>query len=103
MFMIEDPSQKALRPVLEKYMKARLVKKPSLAEHLIPDWPVGCRRLTPGVGFLESLCEDNCDAIFSDIAEITPDGITTIDGEHKEYDIILCATVSCNLSFDPIP
>lgn len=41
---------------------------------------------------MESLCEDNCDAIFSDIASITEDGITTTDGEHKKYDVILCAT-----------
>ena len=26
---------------------------------VIPDFPVACRRLTPGPGYLEALCEDN--------------------------------------------
>ena len=26
---------------------------------VIPEFPVACRRLTPGPGYLEALCEDN--------------------------------------------
>ncbi|KAL7003924.1 hypothetical protein EMMF5_006527 [Cystobasidiomycetes sp. EMM_F5] len=92
LYMKDHPSQAALVPVLTDYMRKRLARKPELAEHLIPKWPVGCRRLTPGIGFLEALCEDNVDPIFSDIAEITADGVTTKDGQHITYDVIICAT-----------
>lgn len=84
-------------------MRKRLAKKPELAEHLIPKWPVGCRRLTPGIGFLEALCEDNVNPIFSDIAAIDETGIITKDGKREEYDVIICATgfdVSYGARFD---
>ena len=32
---------------------------------VIPDFPVACRRLTPGPGYLEALCEDNVSYTFS--------------------------------------
>lgn len=36
--MKDHPSQSAVRPVMEKYMRERLAKKPELAERLIPKW-----------------------------------------------------------------
>lgn len=58
------------------HMKQRLAKKPWIADHsaytlcpcvrfiraiprVVPSFPVACRRLTPGPGYLEALCEDN--------------------------------------------
>jgi hypothetical protein len=32
------------------HMKAKLAKKPEIFEQLVPDFPPGCRRLTPGPG-----------------------------------------------------
>lgn len=49
--------------------------------------------MTPGIGYLEALCEDNVNPIFEDIASIDESGITTADGDRKEYDVIICATV----------
>ena len=31
----------------------------SAFETVMPDFPVSCRRLTPGPGYLEALCADN--------------------------------------------
>ena len=31
---------------------------------VIPDFAVTCRRLTPGPGYLEALCEDNASTLF---------------------------------------
>ncbi|KAH0591296.1 hypothetical protein H2248_001384 [Termitomyces sp. 'cryptogamus'] len=73
-------------------MKERLVKKPWIADHLIPDFSPACRRLTPGPGYLEALCEDNVDFIPTPIKRITPTGIETEDGKHEEIDILVCAT-----------
>lgn len=30
---------------------------------VVPDFAVGCRRVTPGLGYLEALCEDNVGAL----------------------------------------
>jgi len=69
--------QKAAQQMFEDDMKKRLAKKPWIAEHcasetlvsqctrcsflslVIPDFPINCRRLTPGSSYLEALCEDN--------------------------------------------
>ncbi|KAL1943924.1 hypothetical protein VTO73DRAFT_3742 [Trametes versicolor] len=73
-------------------MKKRLAKKPWIAEHLIPDFRVGCRRITPGPGYLEALCEDNVDFIPANIKRITDTGIETVDGKYQDLDVIICAT-----------
>ena len=69
--------QKAAKQAFQESMKKRLAKKPWIAEYrklsrslhvykshnvtpeVIPDFSVACRRLTPGPGYLESLCQEN--------------------------------------------
>ena len=64
-----------------------------LKAKLIPEWSPGCRRLTPGEGYLESFSRDNVTPCFSDIVRVTSDGITTADGtQHRDIDILACAT-----------
>ncbi|KAF8899237.1 flavin-binding monooxygenase [Infundibulicybe gibba] len=55
----------------------RLEKKPWIADHLIPNFSVCCRRITPGPGYLEALCEDNADFVPTLIQEVTPTGFDT--------------------------
>jgi len=78
--------------VFREDMLRRLAKKPWIADYIVPDFSPACRRLTPGPGYLESLCEDNVDFVPSRIKRCTPTGIETVDGNHKELDIIVCAT-----------
>ncbi|KAJ4983630.1 steroid monooxygenase [Stagonosporopsis vannaccii] len=73
-------------------MQTRLAKKPELAEFLIPSFPPGCRLLTPGPGFLESLVEDNVEVITTHIRKVLPSGIELEDGSIVELDILVCAT-----------
>ncbi|KAG6812856.1 hypothetical protein H0H92_015954 [Tricholoma furcatifolium] len=47
------------RKAFREDMLKKLAKKPWIADHLIPDFAPACRRLTPGPGYLEALCEDN--------------------------------------------
>ncbi|KAK5312768.1 hypothetical protein LTR93_011189 [Exophiala xenobiotica] len=42
-------------------MQQKLAKKLEVFDSLIPDFPPVCRRLTPGGGYLEAVCEDNVD------------------------------------------
>lgn len=62
------------------------------AQFLLPDFPVGCRRQTPGPGFLEALVQDNVEMRWDDIKHISERGIVLKSGEEKEYDAIVCAT-----------
>ncbi|KAH9893936.1 FAD/NAD-P-binding domain-containing protein [Cubamyces lactineus] len=80
------------REVCQQVMEKKLAKKPWIAEHLIPDFPVSCRRLTPGPGYLEALCSDNVDFIPVPIKRVTDRGIETTDGKFQDLDVIICAT-----------
>ncbi|KAI2467497.1 cyclohexanone monooxygenase [Annulohypoxylon bovei var. microspora] len=81
-------------------MRAKLAQKPSLADHLIPKFAFGCRRPTPGNGYLEALTSDNVDPVFTPIEEVTSTGLRTTDGHHYEVDALVCAT-GFNVSFRP--
>ncbi|PSR70625.1 hypothetical protein PHLCEN_2v13485 [Hermanssonia centrifuga] len=86
------PMQMGAREVFKANMLKRLAKKPWIADHLVPDFGVACRRLTPGPGYLEALCEDNVDFIPTHIKRVTEAGIETVDGKHQDLDVIICAT-----------
>ncbi|OCH86933.1 FAD/NAD-P-binding domain-containing protein [Obba rivulosa] len=84
--------QEVARVAFRESMLKKLAKKPWIADHLIPDFAVACRRLTPGPGYLEALCEDNVDFVTTHIKRVTRTGIETVDGKHEELDVIICAT-----------
>ncbi|KAH8901734.1 cyclohexanone monooxygenase [Thozetella sp. PMI_491] len=73
-------------------MKKRLNGDPVLTESIIPSWPVGCRRLTPGDGYLEALTQPNVECVFFDITSVDENGLITRDGTHHQVDVIVCAT-----------
>jgi cation diffusion facilitator CzcD-associated flavoprotein CzcO len=81
-------------------MRKRLAAKPHLSRQLIPNFAFGCRRPTPGNGYLEALASDNVEAIFTPIAMITSSGIQTTDNVEHKLDAIVCAT-GFDVSFKP--
>ncbi|KAF9892054.1 hypothetical protein FE257_002460 [Aspergillus nanangensis] len=90
---------KTLHSIVDSVMRARLANRPDLIEKLIPDYEIGCRRLSPGDGYLEALQMENVRPCFSNITRITPTGIATDDGE-EEFDVIVCAT-GFNVGYTP--
>ena len=95
--------QKKAQELFARTMKERLGDSPKgkrLAQILLPSYPVGCRRQTPGPGYLEALLEPHVDLRWDDIASITEKGIMTKSGEELEFDVICCAT-GFDTSFRP--
>jgi len=84
--------QKEAWQAFKELMEKRLERKFWIANHLIPDFPVACRRLTPGPGYLEALVEDNVEFVPTEIKRMTATGIELLDGTHQEFDAIICAT-----------
>lgn len=72
-------------------MRERLGNDKELCEKLIPDYEYGCRRPTPGDGYLEALCQDNTRVTFDPVVQITESGIQTTQ-DYTDFDIIVCAT-----------
>ncbi|OJD16203.1 hypothetical protein AJ78_03635 [Emergomyces pasteurianus Ep9510] len=74
-------------------MKQRLSNNKELVDKLIPTaFNVGCRRPTPGNGFLEALVRPNVKTFIQGIQKITPAGFVNVDGTEYEVDVIICAT-----------
>lgn len=76
---------------VEGIMRQRLSESPHLIEKLVPKYEIGCRRLSPGDGYLEAMQQPNAEWCFEDIQEITKSGIRTAYDE-QEFDLIVCAT-----------
>jgi hypothetical protein len=68
-------------------MAEKLNHDPDLCEKLIPKWEVGCRRVTPGPGYLEAFAKPNCNLSNSPITKITENTVHTADGNVFECDV----------------
>ncbi|KAN0120142.1 FAD/NAD(P)-binding domain containing protein [Hyaloscypha variabilis] len=63
-----------------------------LKEFIIPKWSPGCRRISPGDGYLEALVKANVQPVFSNIQKVVPEGVMTEDGQFHKMDVLVCAT-----------
>lgn len=86
------------RQEMSLWMESRIAD-PSLRKKLIPDYELGCRRISPGEPFLRALQEPNVKCIFSAIEKCEPEGLETEDGIETS-DVIIAAT-GFNTSFRP--
>lgn len=68
-------------------MALKLNHDPELCEKLIPKWELGCRRVTPGQGYLESFLLPNVSLTQSPITKVTAKSIITADGREQEVDV----------------
>ncbi|KAK8030091.1 hypothetical protein PG993_011382 [Apiospora rasikravindrae] len=93
-------------------MRERLAAKPEIADFLIPSFAIGCRRTTPGPGYLEALVEPNVDFITDGIASINAKGVkvkprpgSTAETEERQVDVdcLVCATGFHAASAPPFP
>ncbi|RDL40506.1 Uncharacterized protein BP5553_00485 [Venustampulla echinocandica] len=86
--------------MITAYMKSELQNDKRLIDALVPKFPVGCRRLTPGVGYMPALKAGNVRVITDSITRVLPQGIQLKSGEVVKVDAIICAT-GFDVSFCP--
>jgi cation diffusion facilitator CzcD-associated flavoprotein CzcO len=98
-FARDGAAQKETRALMTQQMKDKL-KNDKLASQLIPQWGVGCRRLTPGVNYLETLSAPNVTVVYGEINLITEKGCICDDGREYAVDVLVCAT-GFDTSFKP--
>ncbi|KAI5357656.1 Putative FAD/NAD(P)-binding domain superfamily [Septoria linicola] len=96
-FFAGSPQQEAVRTMFGDIMRQKLGGDTELAQKLMPDFPVGCRRITPGDGYLDALNAENVTARFDPIVKFTGKGILTqpppdTGPEETESNLIICAT-----------
>ncbi|CZT08171.1 hypothetical protein WAI453_002217 [Rhynchosporium graminicola] len=92
--------QKKARELIANMMADQLNNDPKLTENIIPDFALGCRRMTPGSGYLQSLTQDNVTLVPSSVTRFTEKGVVDETGQEHEVDVVVCAT-GFNVSFVP--
>lgn len=99
--MVRDgPIQAFASAKIREYMTMMLGGDERLCKALIPDFPLGTRRMTPAPGYLEALRRDNVEVVVGDIRRFVADGIEMASGEVLKVDAIICAT-GFDISFRP--
>lgn len=88
----DSPEQAAAVKFSRDEMKRRLGSDHPLAEKLIPEFGVACRRPTPGTGYLEALTAPNVRVVTDEIEQVTKDGMRFSTGEQVDVDVLVCAT-----------
>ena len=91
-FHAKSAKQKETLIKTTELMKKRLNYNEAIASKVIPTWGVGCRRLTPGVNYLETLIASNVFVEIDEILNATPKGLCVVNGQIHEVDAIVCAT-----------
>lgn len=91
LFKKDSPQNRKTTEATIERMRRTLNYNEDLCEKLIPKWTLGCRRLTPGEGYLETFLLPNVLLTQSPIQKITPTGIQTAE-MHRDFDVIVCAT-----------
>jgi cation diffusion facilitator CzcD-associated flavoprotein CzcO len=84
--------------VAEQEMRNR-VADPKLQELLVPDYPIGGKRILISDDYYSSLERDNVEVVTAPIERVTPDSIVTSDGAARAVDAIILATGFESTSF----
>lgn len=96
---LNSKDQANSRGLIASIMKDRLNNE-KIAQNMIPEFALGCRRMTPGSGYLESLSKENVEVIHQSVTRLTEDAIVDEDGNERKVDVVICAT-GFNTSFAP--
>lgn len=90
-FKWTEAGRDAYTAIATNHLNAQ-VSDPELRKKLTPDYPVGCRRILIADDYYPALTQDNVELVTSAPASIDKTGVTTPDGEHREFDILVFAT-----------
>lgn len=89
---LHSKDQKSSREYVAKDMRKKLGNDPILTSKLIPNFALGCRRMTPGTEYLQSLRQLNVQVVTESAVQLTQDGIVDATGHEEKVDVIICAT-----------
>lgn len=102
---LHSKDQASARVLVENIMREKLgseneERSDKLAQHLVPPFAVGCRRMTPGSDYLESLTRDNVTVVNDSVVRLTETGVVDAQGNEFPVDVVVCAT-GFHTSFAP--
>lgn len=81
-----SPQNEENAALARKQMAEKLNYDTELCEKLIPKFELGCRRISPGEGYLETFLRSNVHLTQSPIVKFTKNAVHTEDGKAFEVD-----------------
>ena len=97
---INSQDQKVSRDLVADIMGEQLGHDPRLTKTLTPEFALGCRRMTPGSGYLQSLTKENVEVVTESVTKFTDGGVVDELGNEHKVDAVICAT-GFDVSFVP--
>ncbi len=68
------------------------VKDPDLRAKMLPDYPMGARRVLLSDKIYPAFARDNVDVVLDGLDQFTEDGVQTVDGTNRAHDLVVYAT-----------
>ncbi|MGC8115719.1 flavin-containing monooxygenase [Metapseudomonas otitidis] len=90
-FSVFPPLMKLMRARFHRHL-ARGIADPVLRQRLVPDYPLGCKRILISNDFYPALDRDNVEVVDCGISEVTEDAVIARDGRRIEVDAIILGT-----------
>ncbi|GAA1793241.1 NAD(P)/FAD-dependent oxidoreductase [Nocardioides hankookensis] len=88
---ITRPFMAALRAVWRLHLR-RQVRDPELRRRLVPDYPLGCKRVLFSNDWYPALDRDHVEVVTDRVSAIEPGGVRTADGRLHEVDVLVWGT-----------
>lgn len=98
-FMVNSAEAKMIRKHFTDRMR-KYITDDEIFQQLLPDFAVGCRRLTPGNPYMRAVQEKNVTIRRCAVTKVTPHSVIGSNGDKVEVDTIVCAT-GFDVSFRP--
>lgn len=68
------------------------VTDPEKLEHIIPEYQIGCKRILISNDWYPAINQPHVSLITDGIGRVNASGVETVDGQHREADVIIFAT-----------
>lgn len=85
---LHSDDQKNSRKLIADIM-AQKINNEVLTKRMVPDFALGCRRMTPGSAYLESLTKENIEVIHESVVRLTKTGVVDAAGVEHEVDVVV--------------
>jgi cation diffusion facilitator CzcD-associated flavoprotein CzcO len=85
------PLMAAIHGVWRLHLR-RQVRDPELRRRLVPDYPLGCKRLLFSNDWYPALDRDHVEVVSDRVTAVEPTGVRTADGRLHEVDVLIWGT-----------
>ncbi|MEW9837443.1 flavin-containing monooxygenase [Mesorhizobium marinum] len=88
---VGSKSNLRIRAIAERHLRQSLAVRPELVEQLLPDYPIGAKRIVTSDGFYNAVCQPNV-SIAPAVSKIDGGGLLDETGCRHDLDIVVLAT-----------